>query len=52
MITDTDNIIEALTESIDALGDISAENATEQQQEAYRLCLKVRDEIIEGEESC
>jgi len=37
-------------EVIDALGDIPAEDATEQQKQVYRLCVEIRDEIIKGEE--
>jgi len=41
--------VQALNEAVNALGDIPAENTTEQQQEAYRRCLCVRDELTEGE---
>ena len=44
------NIIQAINEAIDALGDIPAEIATEQQKEAYRLCVKERDKSIERKE--
>jgi len=45
---DNESILNALNESVDALGDIPAEDATEQQREAYRMCLEVRDGLIEN----
>jgi len=44
---DNESILNALNESVDALGDIPAEDATEQQREAYSVCMEVRDEMIE-----
>jgi hypothetical protein len=38
-----EQIEQVLNEAIDALGDIPAEHATEQQKEAYRLCVRTRD---------
>lgn len=38
-------IFNALEEAIAAIGDIPAENASNQQQEAYRLCMEVRDKL-------
>ena len=35
------NTLQALTEAIDALGDIPDEQCTDQQREAYRLCVEV-----------
>ena len=38
-------VIKTLNEAIDALGDIPAEICTDQQQQAYNLCLEKRDEL-------
>ena len=40
---ETETILEALAEAVDALGDIPAENCTEQQRNAYRLCVEARN---------
>jgi len=44
---DNESILNALNESVDALGDIPAELCTEQQREAYRHCVAARDEAGE-----
>lgn len=41
-------IVQALNEAIDALGDIPAENTTDQQREAYRLCVVARDGLLDS----
>jgi hypothetical protein len=38
-----DELLQALNEAIDALGDIPAEQSTDEQKAAYKLCIKVRD---------
>ena len=43
----TQEILQALNEAIDALGDIPAEDVSEQQQKAYRMCMEVRDKLTE-----
>lgn len=45
----SDKILKALNEAIDALGDIPEENCTNQQKNAYNLCVMVRDELLEKE---
>ena len=40
-----ENIFQALNEAVDALGDIPAESASKQQQEAYKLCTEERDRL-------
>jgi len=40
-------VIKTLNEAIDALGDIPAENCTNQQKNAYNLCVATRDELLE-----
>jgi len=42
----SETVLNALNEAVDAIGDIPAENTTKQQQEAYRMCMDVRDELI------
>jgi hypothetical protein len=41
-----EKIISALNEAVATLGDIPAESCTEQQRQAYRLCVEVRDELL------
>lgn len=41
----SDNILKALNEAIDALGDI-IKNCTNQQKKAYELCVKTRDNLL------
>lgn len=42
----SENILKALNEAIDALGDIPAEDCTKQQKNAYTLCVGARDELL------
>lgn len=41
----------ALNEAIDALGDIPAENCTNQQKNAYNLCVEAREELTNNLEA-
>ena len=43
----TDKTLKALAEAIDALGDIPADILTEQQRNAYRVCIEARDSLLE-----
>lgn len=43
----SDNILKALNEAIDALGDIPEKTCTKQQKNAYNLCVEIRNELIE-----
>jgi hypothetical protein len=42
-----EKVISALSEAVDALGDIPAETATERQRAAYWLCQQTRDMLQE-----
>ena len=48
LINEKTEVFESLNEAIDALGDIPAENATEQQKKAYRECKAARDRLLES----
>jgi len=43
-----DIIFKAITEALDALGDIPDDVATDQQREAYRLCKEVHDYMFQN----
>lgn len=43
-------IINALNEAIDAIGDIPADTVKDQQKQAYKLCVKQRDKLLERKE--
>lgn len=45
-----EKIIKALNEAIDALGDIPEENCTNQQKNAYNLCVEARYELLETQQ--
>lgn len=42
---ESEKILKALNEAVDALGDIKG--CTKQQKDAYYLCVEARDELLE-----
>jgi len=46
----TDEILKALNEAVDALGDIPEENCITQQKNAYNLCIEARDELLKTQQ--